>query len=233
MSPTAAPTLRLERELLRSGVGALACIDEAGRGALCGPVSVGVVVVTESTKPAPKGVRDSKLLTQERREELAPLIRSWASAHAVGMASAAEIDSLGIIAALRLAGQRALAALSLVPDCVLLDGNHDYLTPSDQASLFEELPLTDLPPVLTRVKADLRCAGVAAASILAKTARDTLMLGLAADYPDYGWPDNKGYAAPDHLEALRRLGPTPHHRVSWSLPTREDPESVGVPASEW
>jgi ribonuclease HII len=218
MSPTAAPTLRFERELLRSGFAALACADEAGRGALCGPVSVGVVVVTEATKPAPKGVRDSKLLAEEERFRLVPHIRQWAAAHAVGMASAAEIDQIGIIAALRLAGHRAIAELPVAPDYVLLDGNHDYLSHSGQPSLFDDQPLGVVPPVMTRVKADLRCAGVAAASILAKTARDALMIDLARDYPEYGWAQNKGYAAPEHLVSLRRLGPSSHHRISWRLP---------------
>lgn len=217
-----APTLRYERELLRAGATAIACADEAGRGALCGPVSVGIVVVTERTRTAPQGVRDSKLLSEERRRALAPRIRRWAD-HAVGMASSAEIDRIGIMAALRLAGHRALAALPTCPDLVLLDGNHDYLTPPAQESLFEdqpdaEAPAVPVPRVVTRVKADLRCAGVAAASILAKTARDDLMAALAPEHPDYRWDENKGYAAPEHLAALRRLGPTPHHRVSWSLP---------------
>jgi ribonuclease HII len=211
-------TLRVERAMLRSGVTALACVDEAGRGALCGPVSVGVVLVTAETKPAPAGVRDSKLLTAERRMELLPRIMRW-TPHGVGMASAEEIDRLGIIAAMRLAGQRALAALPAMPDRVLLDGSHDYLSEPAQSSLFaEESAEYSMPPVVTMVKADLHCAGVAAASILAKTARDSLMIDLSEHYPEYGWAGNKGYGAPDHLDALTRLGPTPHHRVSWSLP---------------
>ena len=205
--------------MLRSGVTGLACVDEAGRGALCGPVSVGVVLVTADTKPAPAGVRDSKLLTPERRMELLPRIMLWA-AHAVGMASAGEIDEMGIVAAMRLAGHRALSSLPVRPDQVLLDGSHDYLSEPAQSSLFaEESAENAMPPVVTMVKADLHCAGVAAASILAKTARDTLMIELSEHYPEYGWAGNKGYGAPDHLDALTRLGPTPHHRVSWSLPS--------------
>lgn len=218
MSPTAAPNLRVEREMLRRGVGALACVDEAGRGALCGPVSVGVVLLTPGTRPAPKGVRDSKLLTSAQREQLVPEIRRWAP-HAVGMASAGEIDLLGIMAALRLAGQRALAALPSPPDRILLDGNHDYLSVPGQLGLFDAEPMAiRTPPVVTMVKADLRCAGVAAASILAKTARDALMVELGQSHPHYGLEQNKGYGAADHLAALARLGPTPHHRVSWNLP---------------
>ena len=205
--------------MLRSGVTGLACVDEAGRGALCGPVSVGVVLVTADTKPAPAGVRDSKLLTPERRMELLPRIMLWA-AHAVGMASAGEIDEMGIVAAMRLAGHRALSSLPVRPDQVLLDGSHDYLSEPAQSSLFaEESAENAMPPVVTMVKADLHCAGVAAASILAKTARDSLMIELSEHYPESGWAGNKGYGAPDHLDALTRLGPTPHHRVSWSLPS--------------
>jgi len=234
------PTLRLERELLRSGVVMLAAADEVGRGALCGPATVGVVVVTEQTRSAPPGVRDSKLLTAAAREELVAPVQRWAHAWAVGHAGPDEVDQWGIIAALRMAGHRALAQLPDPPDAVLLDGNHDYLTPPGrpqppkQASLFAEFDATQdagpelpwvaafgsggFPTVHTRVKADMVCAAVAAASILAKTARDRIMVELAADYPEYGWQSNKGYAAADHCEALRRLGPTPHHRRSWRLP---------------
>jgi ribonuclease HII len=222
-----APTLRYERTLLRGGVRHLAACDEVGRGALCGPVTIGVVVVSETTRTAPQGVRDSKLLTPEARQRLVPRIRRWATCWAVGHATPAEIDELGIIAALRLAGHRALGQLSVVPDQVLLDGNHDYLTPPPviepaEEPLFELAPspadTVQVPPVVTRIKADLTCAAVAAASILAKTARDALMVELDAQHPEYGWVENKGYSAPAHIDALARLGPTVHHRRSWSLP---------------
>lgn len=220
------PTLRVERRLLRAGAQLLACGDEVGRGALCGPVTVGVVVVTDRTRTAPQGVRDSKLLSAAARERLVPAIRRWAAAWAVGHASPAEIDRFGIIGGLRLAGRRALADLPVTPDLVLLDGNHDYLSEPAQSMLFPDetadVAIADLlppvPPVVTQIKADLRCAGVAAASILAKTARDAIMADLARDQPEYGWARNKGYAAADHIAALSRLGPSPHHRVSWRLP---------------
>lgn len=211
------PDLRIERGLLRAGVTALACVDEAGRGALAGPVSVGIVVVTAQTLPAPRGVRDSKLLSPSRRTALVPQIHAWAG-HAVGMAGAWEIDQWGIMAAMRLAGERALAALPVRPDCVLLDGNVDYLSRPDQPGLFDAPPVSAVPKVLTRVQADLQCAGVAAASILAKTARDQVMVELHSDFPMFDWAANKAYAAPVHLAALRRCGPSPHHRVSWRLP---------------
>lgn len=219
MSPTPAPTLRVERQLLRGGLTHLACSDEVGRGALSGPVTIGMVVINAETRTAPQGVRDSKLLTPEARERLVPRIRRWALCSAVGHASPAEIDEFGIIAALRMAGHRALAQLDCVPDTVLLDGNHDYLTPPEQEALFEPPGLLEqVPPVVTMIKADLRCAAVAAASILAKTARDRLMVELDAEHPEYCWAENKGYSAPAHLEALARFGPTVHHRRSWSLP---------------
>lgn len=241
------PTLRLERSLLRAGAVRLACADEVGRGSLGGPVSVGMVLVTLETRTAPRGVRDSKLLSPAAREALVPKVQRWASAYAVGHASAAEIDAHGIVPALRLAGHRSLAGLGVVPDLVLLDGNHDYLTrprptvpPADEPALFEAPPvstgvlpdlLAHVPPVVTAVKGDMRCAGIAAASILAKTERDAMMTELALLHPDYGWEVNKGYAAPSHLAALRSRGPCSEHRRSWSLPgvgTDESPTGERV-----
>ena len=233
-----APTLRFERELLRSGSSRLAAIDEVGRGALAGPVMVGVVVVDRSTATAPAGLRDSKLLAPDARVALQPLIRRWCLSWAVGSASSDEIDHVGLTAALRLAGERALAELDVVPDLVLLDGAHDWLTrPAVQGDLFavdnEEadhdsgaLPFA-APRVVTRVKADLTCSAVAAASVLAKVQRDALMVELAPRFPEFGWSENKGYASPEHLEALRRHGPTVLHRVSWNLPPRDQVGAEG------
>lgn len=221
MAPgTRRPTLRLERSLLRDGVTHLACADEVGRGALCGPVTIGMVVITLETRSAPVGVKDSKLLSPALRELLAPKVRRWATSWSVGHASAEEIDTHGIIAALRMAGHRAMAGLSVTPDLVLLDGNHDYLSRPDQELLFDTVPdlLPEVPRVVTAVKGDMRCAAVAAASILAKTERDAMMVQFAEQHPEYGWRENKGYSAPEHVDALRRLGPSPLHRTSWSLP---------------
>jgi ribonuclease HII len=221
VSSRPAPTLRVERALLRSGVRLLAGVDEVGRGALAGPVSVGVVVITASSTAAPSGVRDSKLLTPVAREALVPQIQSWAHASSVGHADAGEIDERGIIAALRLAAERALDGLPEQPDAVLLDGSHDWLTrPAVQPDLFTapEPDRTSTPVVHLRVKADLTCSAVAAASILAKVERDAIMRELGLRIPDYGWVHNVGYAAPDHLSALERLGPSAWHRRSWRLP---------------
>jgi ribonuclease HII len=232
----AAPTLRVERRLLReSGDLLIAGVDEVGRGALGGPVSVGVVVVDARVPTAPTGLRDSKLLTPQARTALVPRLRRWARAWAVGHASAAEIDAVGILCALRLAGERALAVLPVRPRLVLLDGSYDWLTrPTVQPSLFDDEPAMPEAPlaVTTMVKADLRCASVAAASVLAKTTRDAMMVELAADHPGYGWAENKGYATAEHIEAMRAVGPCVQHRRSWNvraLAMREDDDmSEGV-----
>ncbi len=217
--PSGKPTLRVERALLREGRTWIAAMDEVGRGALAGPVSVGVVLVDAAVGTVPQGVRDSKLLAPQVRERLVPRIRRWAPAYAVGHAGPDEVDSIGIMAALRQAGRRALAQLPAVPDLVLLDGNHDWLTDPRGDGLFallEGAPLS--PPVRTMIKADMCCSSVAAASVLAKVERDAMMTALAPDFPVYAWHDNKGYSAPEHVEALRRHGPSVHHRQTWRLP---------------
>jgi ribonuclease HII len=219
-----APTLRTERALLADGHAAVVGSDEVGRGALSGPVSAGVVVVDASTRRQPTGLRDSKLLTPAEREALVPRIRRWAVGAAVGHASAAEIDRFGILAALRLAGERALGQLPAPPALVLLDGNYDWFTRPPCPSVWEQFGGCGADPaavrtgpqqVLLRIKADLVCASVAAASVIAKVARDRLMTDLSASYPEYGWHENKGYATPHHTAALRELGPCDEHRRSW------------------
>ncbi len=224
------PTLRLERELAAGG-GLVAGMDEVGRGCLAGPVSVGVAVVGTVTGRQPGGLRDSKLLPAAARERLCPPIRRWALAGAVGHASPAEIDAVGIIAALRLAGRRAVAEVTAVlgaaPAVVLLDGNHDwYSTPTDDLfAAFDgegegegEGAGSGGPRVLTRIKADMTCASVAAASVLAKVERDAMMRAAHAQDPRFDWAGNKGYAAPLHIAALAEHGPTALHRRSWRLP---------------
>ena len=221
------PNLRVERALQRDGYRLLAGMDEVGRGALAGPVSVGVVLIDESCRSAPQGVKDSKLLPPSARERMVPRIQRWSRAYAVGHASPDEIDAIGIIAALRLAGTRALHTVAVagwVPDLVILDGNHDWLTEPADVGLFafaDDSP-PRVPPVTTMIKADLKCSSVAAASVLAKVTRDRLMVGLGAEHTAYGWVENKGYAAPEHMAALRVHGPTEHHRRSWNLPVVDD-----------
>ncbi|HTZ44197.1 MAG TPA: ribonuclease HII [Jatrophihabitans sp.] len=228
------PTLRYEREAWRAGAGLLAAVDEVGRGALAGPVTVGVVLLAADCKPAPYGVADSKLLTPLARQQLVPRIRRWALESAVGHASAPEIDRIGIIAALRLAAERAVSQLARRPEWVLLDGNHDYLTPPDE--LFE-LPGVEAEPdrwrcdvpVRTLIKGDLRCSSIAAASVLAKTERDALLISYAERYPQYGFAENKAYASPRHLAALAEHGPSEIHRCSWKLPGL----AAGVVSGDW
>jgi ribonuclease HII len=217
--PGRAPKLVVETGLHAQGYTVVAGVDEVGRGCLSGPVTVGAVVVSPDAARPPRGLRDSKLLTPAARRALVPRIHRWVSAWAVADATAAEIDEIGIIAALRLAGHRALAVLAVLPsggpDCVLLDGNHDYLTPPEVR--LGGAPRDGFPHIRTMIKADLRCASVAAASVLAKTTRDAYMVELAKEHPEYGWEINKGYATPHHRAALREVGPSPYHRVSWRL----------------
>lgn len=233
------PSLRREKALLRDDALLVAGCDEVGRGALAGPVTVGVVVVDAAVPRVPTGLSDSKLLTPLRRERLVPRIERWCRASGVGHASPQEIDRFGLTRALRLAGLRALdvlhAATGLRPDVLLLDGSHDWLsarpTPTVEPGLWvlepDECPPEPpwpgvvAPPVVTQVKADLTCASVAAASVLAKTTRDALMRDLARQHPEFGWDENKGYASDLHRAVLRRQGPCIHHRQTWRLTDEE------------
>jgi ribonuclease HII len=246
-TPSNKPSLRFERELQRGGNRLVAGMDEVGRGALAGPVSVGVVVIDELCRSAPVGLKDSKLLSHLVRERLVPRIQGWATAYAVGHASPGEIDRYGIMVALRLAGTRALAALSVIPDLIILDGNYDWLTEPGRVGLLgllEDGPssvrgVTGSPcvpstvPVRTMVKADMSCSSVAAASVLAKVERDAMMVALAAHVPGYAWEMNKGYSAPEHFAALAAHGPSVHHRRSWRLPGLPDAEPDGAAMTAW
>lgn len=214
MTSATAPSLRHERRLIREGSRTVVGIDEVGRGALAGPVTVGAVLVDERSKAAPAGVRDSKDLTARRRQDLRPRLESWAVAHAVGHAGPDEIDRWGILPALRVAALRALTALDVAVDAILLDGSHDWL--SDAGGRVSDA--AGAPRVVTRVKADRHCSSVAAASVLAKVARDALMAQLGGEDDPYRWAHNVGYSAPEHLKALADLGPGRHHRLSWVLP---------------
>ena len=204
--------------------GIVAGMDEVGRGALAGPVAVGVALVSVEAEPVPERLTDSKALTPRRREALVEPVRSWALGSSVGYASPREIDQWGIIAALRLAGRRALADVAgrgLVPGGVLLDGSHDWLSaPDDLFGAFggPEDPFGRELPVHMQVKADASCAAVAAASVLAKVARDRLMQDL--EDPGYGWASNKGYGSAAHARAIVELGVSDHHRRSWKMPTQ-------------
>ncbi|MEO8506751.1 MAG: ribonuclease HII [Betaproteobacteria bacterium] len=174
-------------------------IDEAGRGPLAGPVFAAAVILDPS-RPI-RGLRDSKVLTPERRTMLAMEIRTCAIAWAVASADVAEIDTLNILQATLLAMRRAVEALAVAPVEALVDGNH--------------CPRLACP-VYAIVKGDRDVASISAASILAKTARDALLIGFDVLYPHYGFAQNKGYGTPEHLAALERHGPCPIHRRSFA-----------------
>ena len=206
-------------------------LDEVGRGALAGPVSVGLAIVARRTDDDfPEGLADSKQLTARARTGLIEPVHGWLVDHAVAHASPAEIDEHGIVGALRLAGLRALqhvAERGHTPGIIIFDGVADWLTvpQPDLLTALEARPASaapgpaadsPTPPVRMEVKADARCAVVAAASVLAKVERDSLMIGLAD--PGYGWASNKGYASPAHIKGLADLGASDQHRRSWHLP---------------
>ena len=193
---------------MRDGFHTVACLDEVGRGALAGPVTIGAVVLTSTTSPAPRNVRDSKLLSDRQRRALVPEVQKWACHWSVGHADAGEVDAVGITEALGLAARRALSSMPLV-DAVLLDGPFDFISRSAG-------PL-DTYVVFPRVRADLTCAGVAAASILAKVARDDVMLTLSKAFPQYGFDQHKGYGSEAHREAILRHGSCEAHRKSFKL----------------
>ncbi|MGB3910009.1 MAG: ribonuclease HII [Pseudolysinimonas sp.] len=204
------PTLRHERILLREGARLVIGMDEVGRGAIAGPVAVGLSIVDVDTRTAPEGLKDSKLLPEPKREELHPKVARWSRYAAVGMASNERIEQIGIIAALGLAARRAIDAIreqgvDLSGAVVLLDGSHDWLSPAIGGAI----------PVTMKVKADRTCAAVAAASVLAKVQRDRLMIDNDLVHPGYVWTSNKGYASAEHYAGIERVGASPLHRWSW------------------
>lgn len=193
-----APGLGHERALWDAGHDLVAGVDEVGRGAWAGPISVGAAVVPRDRRVYK--IRDSKALTEPEREALFDRIAGWCRAWAVGHASPAECDELGMSAAQRLAAQRALDGLGLVPDAVLLDGNWDFVGGAR-----------------TVVGGDASCLSIAAASILAKVTRDRIMRAEAEGHPAYWFESNKGYPGPRHRAALHWLGPSTIHRRSWAF----------------
>lgn len=198
-----APGLAFETALWAQGCLAVAGLDEAGRGAWAGPVSAAAVLLPPDPDVAARlaGVRDSKQMTPLARAERAVQIRLEAAAWGVGFASNEEIDRLGIVAATRLAMTRALAACRLEPAHLLIDALRLPQTPTPQTAL---------------IKGDQRSLSIAAASVLAKTARDARMEELDREYPGYGFKRHKGYGTAAHQAALRDLGPCPAHRFSFS-----------------
>lgn len=199
------PDLKLEKKLWHGGFESIAGLDEAGRGALAGPVTVAAVILPRDPAHLPStlsGVRDSKLMTPAQRVRWADVIKESARAWSLGWASAEEIDTFGISAATRLAAERALAGLSLLPDFLLTD--------------FHIKPDTEIP-FASHVKGDQKSLTIASASVLAKTARDALMRELDARHPGYGLAKHKGYGTAGHLAAIRRFGHAPIHRKTFVI----------------
>lgn len=193
------PDFAFEAAAHARGCRRVAGLDEVGRGPLAGPVTAAAVVLDPTR--IPEGLRDSKLLSAARRKALDVAIRAVAEV-SVAHASVAEIDALNILRASHLAMERAVAGLSTMPDHLLIDGN---LIPRGLSIPAEAL-----------VKGDARVLSIAAASIVAKVARDAIMVDLAQQHPGYGWETNAGYGSSAHLAALQNLGPTPHHRRSFA-----------------
>ncbi len=194
------PTWKLETVLWQLGYTLIAGVDEAGRGALAGPVVAAAVVLPKKTWP----FRDSKVVSKQKRDEWASQIKDQALAWAVGLADASEVDTLNVLKATHLAAYRALEQI----DLHVLDLVTDLALVTDFLKL-ESYPYYAVP------KADARSFQVAAASILAKTTRDDLMCKYASTYPNYGFEVHKGYGSPDHLQALDTFGPCTIHRKSY------------------
>jgi ribonuclease HII len=197
------PTLEFESSLWAAGLTRLAGIDEVGRGALAGPVyAAAVVLPTRATILAELyGVRDSKQMTPEEREDWAPVIREKALAYSIGWASCKEIDLYGIAPATKLAARRALKGLPVQAQHLLLD----YIR-------LEKVPLPQTPVL----GGDARCLSISAASVIAKVARDAELRKLDTRFPRYGFGSHKGYATEEHLAAIKKHGPCLQHRVSFS-----------------
>jgi ribonuclease HII len=198
------PDLSFENKLWREGLRFVAGVDEAGRGALAGPVAAGAVVLPGDVPDLIsqlEGVNDSKVMSPAKREEKAEIIRAVALGWGVGFASSAEIDRIGILPATCLAVSRALSELKLNLEHVLVD----YL----------RLPDLDIPQT-PLVKGDARCLSIAAASILAKTARDAVLVEMDGAYPGYYFASNKGYGTQAHRQAIANLGPCDQHRKTFS-----------------
>ncbi len=193
------PSWRIERALWRAGHARVAGVDEVGRGPLAGPVVAGAVVLPVSRAAWVRNLRDSKLLPAHAREALAASIRVHAD-WSIGIVSPHVIDQIGIVWATRLAMRRAVEGLRQRPDALIVDGREVVSAGMDERAVID---------------GDALCISVAAASIVAKVARDALMQHLDVAFPGYGFARNMGYATSDHREALTRLGPSTQHRQSW------------------
>lgn len=217
MSSKVFPSLKTEGRIFERGNRFVIGIDEVGRGAIAGPVAVGISLIDKlnpSISAWPDKLQDSKLMTAKSRTEIAESLAGWVGSYAVGFSTNNEIDQLGISETLRLAAGRALEELfrdavvrkqiALDGGVILLDGSQNWL---GKVSYGLE--------VQVQVKADTSCVSVAAAAVLAKVKRDALMQQLDQEYPGYGLAGHKGYASAAHILALRTLGPSAIHRLTW------------------
>lgn len=192
--------MSVEKELWAQGAEVVVGLDEVGRGAWAGPLSIGAAVLPRDRRV--NGVRDSKQLSERRREELFDRLTDWCVTWSVGHASHQECDRLGMSDAQRLAARRALDGLGVTPDAVLMDGKWDFVGRGNSRTI---------------VKGDASCLSIATASILAKVTRDRMMRAAAEDHPGFYFELNKGYPCPRHQIALRGYGPTAIHRRSWAF----------------
>lgn len=188
----------IERSHFERGIVTICGVDEAGRGPLAGPVCAAAVILPRNLEIP--GLNDSKKLTDKRRRELAPIIQEQALAYGIAFATHEEIDRINILQATFLAMERALEQLKIRPELALIDGNRQ-----------RDFGIN----VETVIKGDSRSANIAAASVLAKVTRDDYMEAMALEYPGYGFEIHKGYGTKAHYEALRNLGPSPIHRMSF------------------
>ena len=188
----------IERSHFEKGITVICGVDEAGRGPLAGPVCAAAVILPEGLEIP--GLNDSKKLTDKRRRELMPIIKEQALAYGIAFASHEEIDEINILQATFLAMERALKQLKIQPELALIDGNRQ-----------KDFGIN----VETVIKGDSRSANIAAASVLAKVTRDDYMEAMATEYPGYGFEIHKGYGTKAHYEALRNLGPSPIHRMTF------------------
>jgi ribonuclease HII len=188
----------IENAHFANGIEVICGVDEAGRGPLAGPVCAAAVILPRGLEIS--GLNDSKKLTDKRRRELMPIIKEQALAYGIAFASHEEIDEINILQATFLAMERALEQLKIRPELALIDGNRQ-----------KDFGIN----VETVIKGDSRSANIAAASVLAKVTRDDYMEAMATEYPGYGFEIHKGYGTKAHYEALRNLGPSPIHRMTF------------------
>lgn len=199
-----APTLEIEDELRAGGAAVVAGVDEVGKGSWAGPLVVCAAIVRTDVSVGELVARDSKALSEKKREAIFETVVAQCAHWALGIVSSNECDRLGMSNAQRLATKRAVTGLGVVVDAVIADGKWDFVSPL-------------VPRVVMRVKADSISASVAAASVLAKVSRDRMMRDLAVEYPHWNFAGNKGYPCPKHRDGLRAHGTAPVHRVSWAF----------------